>query len=65
MISIIWLLIFAVLFACVVYGAWVICQKFGMPQPVTWLVGAVFLVILLLFVAQQLGVGGLPPLRRP
>ena len=65
--NLIWLLIAAVIFTAVVYGAWVICQRFGEPQPVMWLVGAFFLVILLLFAAHEMGLyagGGETLLRR-
>ncbi len=61
------LLIYVVIFAIVVYGAWWVCVKFGMPAPVMWIVGAILLIALLLFVGKQVGMGGGPslaPLRR-
>lgn len=61
------LLVFLVIFAIVGYGLWWICQKFAMPQPVIWIVGAILLIIVLLFLANQLGVSGggqLFPARR-
>jgi hypothetical protein len=49
------LIVAIVIFACVAYGlAWV-CDKFGMPQPVKWLVGAVLLIFLLYWVSGQVG----------
>jgi hypothetical protein len=61
------LLIYIIIFAIVAYGLWWVCVKFGMPQPVLWICGAILLIFLLLFIGSQLGVtsGGLPPLRRP
>lgn len=50
------LIILAVLFAASVYAAWWVCQHFQMPQPVYWIVGAIFLIILLLGVVQRLGI---------
>ena len=52
------LIIYIVIFAVVGYGLWWICQKFALPQPIQWIVGAILLIVLLLFVAQQLGVSG-------
>ena len=43
------------LFAIVAYGLYWVCTKFGLPQPVLWLCGAILLIILLLFVARQIG----------
>lgn len=57
------LLICIVIFAIVAYGLWWVCQKFGMPQPVLWLCGAVLLIVLLLFAAHMAGGGHLPALR--
>jgi len=50
------LLIAVIVFAVVAYGIWWVCTKFSMPQPVLWLCGAILLIILLLFIAQRLGV---------
>lgn len=53
------LIIAVVVFAVVAYGAWWICQKFGLPQPVLWIVGAILLIALLLFLSRQLGVAAI------
>jgi hypothetical protein len=53
--TLIQLLILIVIFAIVAYGLWWICVKFGMPQPVLWLVGAILLIIILLYISGQLG----------
>ncbi len=59
------LLIYVVIFGVVAYGLWWVCTKFGMPQPVLWIVGAILLIFLLLFIGRQAGLGGvtLHPLR--
>ena len=49
------LLIYIVIFAVVGYGLWWVCVKFGLPQPVMWICGAVLLIIILLFVSRSLG----------
>ena len=62
------LIIYVVIFAIIAYGLWWVCVKFGMPQPVLWIVGAILLIFLLIFIANQTGVGGgfnLAPVRRP
>lgn len=64
MATLITLIIWIVVFACVTYGVWWVCVKFALPQPVLWLCGAVLLIILLLFVSNQLGVATAPLLRR-
>jgi len=51
------LIIYIVVFAIIGYGAWWVCVKFAMPQPVFWLVGALLLICLLLFAGQQVGLG--------
>ena len=61
------LLIYIVIFAVVGYGLWWVCTKFGLPQPVLWICGAILLIIILLFIARELGTGGgvtLFPLKR-
>ena len=60
------LLIYVLIFAIVAYGLWWVCTKFGLPPPVLWIVGGILLIFLLVFIANQLGVGGssLTPLRR-
>jgi phosphate starvation-inducible membrane PsiE len=52
------LIIYVVIFAIVAYGLFWICQKFQLPQPVMWICGAILLIIVLIFVANQLGAGG-------
>ena len=51
------LLIYIVIFAIVAYGLYWVCTKFGLPQPVLWIVGAILLIIILIFVANELGGG--------
>lgn len=59
------LIIYIVIFAIVAYGLWYVCTKFGMPQPVFWICGAVLLIIILLFLNRQLGGGAVNwPMRR-
>lgn len=59
------LIIYVMIFAIVGYGLWWVCTKFGLPQPVLWICGAILLIIILVFVSQHLGGGpGLFPLRR-
>ena len=60
------LIVYIVIFAVVAYGLWWVCVKFGLPQPVIWIVGTILLLILLVFTAQQLGMSGTQafPLRR-
>lgn len=60
------LIIYIVIFAVVGYGLWWICVKFALPQPVLWICGAILLIIALIFLGNQLGVGGgnLLPARR-
>ena len=52
------LLIWIVIFAIVAYGLYWVCTKFGLPQPVLWICGAILLIFILVFVAGQLGEGG-------
>ena len=61
------LLIYIVIFAVVGYGLWWVCTKFSLPQPVLWICGAILLIIILLFIARELGGGAgvsLFPMRR-
>ena len=51
------LIIYVVIFAIVAYGLYWICTKFGLPQPVLWICGAILLIIVLLFLSHQFGVG--------
>jgi len=52
------LVIYIVIFAIVAYGLYWVCTKFQLPQPVMWICGALLIIVLLLFLAQQLGVSG-------
>lgn len=51
------LIVYIVIFAVVGYGLWWVCTKFALPQPVLWICGAILLIIILLFLSRQLGVG--------
>ena len=51
------LIVYIVIFAVVGYGLWCVCTKFALPQPVLWICGAILLIIILLFLSRQLGVG--------
>ena len=56
--QIIYLLIAILIFAIVAWGLnWVIVT-YALPTPVKWVCGALLLIILLLFLAHQVGVGG-------
>ena len=59
------LLIWIVIFAIVAYGLYWVCTKFGLPQPILWICGAILLIFILVFVAGQIGEGGgaFPTLR--
>lgn len=59
------LLIALIIFCIVGYGLYWVCVKFQLPQPVMWICGAILLIIILLWVAGQIGtVGPFLPLRR-
>lgn len=49
------LIIAVLVFAILVYGAFYICDKAGFPPPVRWIVGAVFLIVLLSWAANIAG----------
>ena len=51
------LIVYIMIFAVVGYGLWWVCTKFALPQPVLWICGAILLIIILLFLSRQLGVG--------
>lgn len=50
------LVIIVLLIAIAVWGAEQICRRFQLPAPVLWIVGAVLLITLLVFVLSQTGV---------
>jgi len=52
------LIIYIIIFAIVGYGLYWVCVKFTLPQPVMWICGAILLIFILLFMSQQLGLGG-------
>ena len=60
-------LIAIIIFAVAAYGLFWICQKF-FPEfpPARWICGAILLIIVLLYIASQLGAGGASwlPMRR-
>lgn len=49
------ILIYVVLFAIAAYGLWWVCEKFTLPQPILWICGAILVIVILFFVARQLG----------
>ena len=51
------LLVLIVIFAAVVWGGFYICDRAGFPPPVRWIWGIVCLIVLLGFVAGQMGGG--------
>ncbi len=51
------LIIYVVIFAIAGYGLYWVCTKFGLPQPVLWICGAILLIIILLFISRMLGGG--------
>ena len=55
--SVISLIVWIVIFCIAAYGMYWICMKFGLPQPVLWLCGALLLIIILLFLGHQIGAG--------
>ncbi len=61
------ILIYAVIFAVIAYGLYWVCTHFfpSFP-PALWICGAILLIILLLFIAGQVGSPvALAPLHRP
>ncbi len=50
-------LIAIIIFVIAAYGLFWICEKSKMPQPVYWLVGGFLIIIILLFISNQMGVG--------
>jgi hypothetical protein len=55
------LIIVILIFAVVAYGIHWVCVQFALPQPVLWICGVILLIILLMFAARQLGLGGAAP----
>ncbi len=51
-------IIYIIIFAIIAYGLYWVCTKFALPTPVLWLCGAILLIIILLFLASQLGISG-------
>jgi hypothetical protein len=60
------LLIYIVIFAIFAYGLYWVCVNFSLPQPVMWICGALLLIIILYFLARQIGAPSysIVPLRR-
>jgi ABC-type transport system involved in cytochrome c biogenesis permease subunit len=50
------LIIPILIFAGAAYGAYWLCDKSQYPKPIYWLVGAIFLIILLVWTTRKLGV---------
>jgi hypothetical protein len=59
------LVVVIIIFAIVAYGLKWVCTQFALPQPVLWICGALLLIILLYFIASQLGISGGGPLLLP
>lgn len=55
--QLIYLIIYVVIFATVGYALFWICDRAGFPEPVRWIVGAILLIVVLLFLANQIGGG--------
>jgi len=51
------LLIYIVIFAVIGYALYWVCIKFSLPAPVLWIVGAILLIVILLFAARTFGGG--------
>ena len=58
MTQLIQLIVYIIVFAIVAYGLYWICVKFALPAPVMWICGAILLIVVLIFLSQQLGIGG-------
>lgn len=63
--QLIMLIVYIILFAIVAYGLNYVCVMYNLPQPIRWIVGGVLLIVLLLFLSHQLGVGNGPIFRHP
>lgn len=53
-------LIAIIIFAIAAYGLKWLCEAFKLPLPAFWICGGVLIIIVLLFIANQVGVGGGP-----
>jgi hypothetical protein len=63
--TLITLLVYAIIFAVVAYALyWVCTHFFAAFPPALWICGAILLIILLLFIAGQIGSPVLVPLRK-
>jgi hypothetical protein len=58
------LIIWILLFAIAGYGMYWACTKFGLPQPVLWVCGAILLIGILIFISHVVSGGGMPVLIR-
>ena len=63
--QLIMLIVWIILFAIIGYGLNWVCITYNMPQPIRWIVGGILLIILLVFLSHQLGVGSGTIFRRP
>jgi hypothetical protein len=63
--QLIMLIVWIIVFAIVAYGLNYVCVMYNLPQPIRWIVGGILLIILLVFLSNQLGVGGGTIFRRP
>lgn len=64
MAQIIHLLIYIAVFAVIAYGMHWVCTRFSLPQPVLWICGVILLIMLLLFLANQLGISTTAPILK-
>lgn len=52
------LLILIAIYACIVWGAFYICDRAGAPQPIRWIVGLILLIgLLYAFFGSGYGIG--------
>lgn len=51
------LLIVLIIFCIIAYGMYWVCVKFALPQPVMWICGAILLIMILIFLGNQLNLG--------
>jgi len=47
------LIVAIVIFAICAYGMLWVCQRFGLPQPIQWICGALLLIVILLYVSGE------------